>query len=222
MKTVIIAFVPAFILLWGDLTDDAFAAGGTPKKAEQPSLHQQAIEHYNKGLKHRDKAWQHESQAATEKKEKNRKKRLEMAAREYEKAVAQQLSAIDKNPRFHEAFSSLGYAHRKLGRYEQALKAYESCLKLAPDYAEAIEYRGEAYLGLNRVAEAQQAYRDLVLGDPSHAAKLLTAFKEWLKSRRTTPVDSIDPKTLSGVESWIAEKEAIAPGAGEAASDHRW
>ena len=221
-KAIVLPFILAFILLSGGLIDHALAAGGAPKKAEKPSLQQQAIEHYNKGLKHRDKAWKHESKAATEKKEKNRKKRLEKASKEYVKAVAQQLAAVGKNPRFHEAFSSLGYAYRKLGKYEQALKAYESCLKVAPDYAEAIEYRGEAYLGLNRVQEAQQAYDKLASGDHIHAQKLLTAFKNWVESRRTTPFDGIDLKTLSDVTSWIAEQEMAGGKGDNVESGHQW
>ena len=213
----------AFVFLCGGLADEAFAAGGAPKKAEEPSLQQQAIEHYNKGLKHRDEAWQHEAKAATAEKEKDREKRLEKARKDYQKAVTEQLSAVDKTPRFHEAFSSLVYAYRKLGRYEEALAAYGTCLELAPNYAEAIEYRGEAYLGLNRVADARQAYQNLLPTDRAHAASLLSAFREWARKRRATPVEGVSARTLAEVEQWIAVKETAAANGDEAGeTDTPW
>jgi tetratricopeptide (TPR) repeat protein len=213
----------ALVFLCGGLADEVFAAGGGPKKAEEPSPQQQAIEHYNKGLKHRDKAWQHEAKAATAEKEKDREKRLKKARKDYEKAVTEQLSAVDNNPRFHEAFSSLGYAYRKLDRYEEALAAYGTCLELAPNYAEAIEYRGEAYLGLNRVAEARQAYESLLTADRAHAASLLSALKEWTRKRRVTPVEGVSAGTLAEVEEWIAVKETAAANGDEVGeSDTPW
>ena len=63
-------------------------------------------------------------------------------------------ASTDKDAHFHEAFSSLGYARRKLGMYEGALSAYDTALSLVPNYAEAVEYRAEAYLALNRIPEA--------------------------------------------------------------------
>jgi tetratricopeptide (TPR) repeat protein len=140
------------------------AAGGNPRKtvSREPTMVEVAVEQYNKGLKHRDKAWKYETKPAAAAVEKDRTKNLDKARREYEKAAARFESAVDKNPRMHEAFSSLGYARRQLGLYEQALTAYDTALGLDPNYAQAVEYRAETYLALDRVAEAQRAYYQLL------------------------------------------------------------
>jgi tetratricopeptide (TPR) repeat protein len=182
------------------------AAGGEPKapSAGAPSPEQQAIAHYNEGLAHRDKALDYEKRAAAA--EADREQHLKKARQEYGKAIAAQLAATAKNPRFHEAFSSLGYACRKTGDYQGALKAYDTALNLKPDYAEAIEYRGEAYLGLNRIEEAQQAYEWLFLHDPKKAEALLLAFKSWVAA----PPAGAGPEKVAGVQAWVGQKETAA------------
>ena len=75
---------------------------------------------------------------------------------------------------------------------------------------------------MNRVREAQQAYDKLASGDRIHADKLLTAFKRWVESRRTTPFDGVDLKMLSDVASWIAEKEMAGGKGDNVESDHQW
>lgn len=207
-------FAITFLLIVGGFYQEAGAAGGdskpSPPAQTGPSIEEQAVAHYNDGLKHRDKAWEHEEKAAVATKEKNRKKYLDKASKEYAKAVADQLKAVQKNPRLHQAFSSLGYAYRKLGKYDKALQAYDTSLKLDPTYTEAIEYRAEAYLGLNRVAEAQGAYESLFSRDPARAGQLLTAMKAWAALRAEQPVVEVSAEKLLQVESWIAAKEKTA------------
>ncbi len=183
------------------------ALSDKPKTAAPtaPSPQQQAMEHYNRGLEHQQKAWEYEKKAA----EKDREKNLEKARKEYEKALAQHLEATRKNPKFSEAFNSLGYAYRKTGDYPSALKAYDQALALNPEYAEAIEYRGEAYLGLNRAEEAQQAYEWLFLRDPKKAAALLQAVKQWVEERGKD-LAGVAPEQLEKVRSWATQKEAAA------------
>lgn len=185
------------------------AASGAAKpepKVAQPSPKEQAIAHYNQGLEHRDKAWQYEQQAAEAKKEQDRDKRLAKANKEYKQAIEQQLVATELNPSFHEAFSSLGYAYRKVGQYAPALKAYDQALVLAPDYVEAIEYRAEAYLGLGRINEAQAAYETLFLRDAKRAAQLLIACGQWVAA----PPEGTAAEVVAEFAVWVAAKEATA------------
>lgn len=185
------------------------AASDSPSPAAPaaPSPLQQAIEHHNKGLEHQQLAWDHEKRAAAS--HKDREKHLKRAQQEYQKAIAEQLAATRKNPEFHEAFSSLGYAYRKTGDYARALTAYDQALALEPGYAQAVEYRGEAYLGLNRVGEAQQAYEWLFLREPKHAEALLLATKQWVDERGRDP-SGVAAEVIEGVGTWVARKEAAA------------
>jgi len=187
------------------LSSALWAASSAPRPAPAPAAltpEQQATEHYNRGLEHQQKAWDHEKKAA---KAKEPQKELAKVRSEYEKAIAAQREATRLNPKFHEAFSSLGYALRKTGDHQGALKAYDAALALQPEYAEAVEYRGEAYLGLNRVEEAQQAYEWLFRRDPPKAAALLAAFKEW----GSRPA-GVEAAKVEAVGAWVAQKEAAA------------
>jgi tetratricopeptide (TPR) repeat protein len=180
-----------------------WAAPGTPRPTPAvPSPEQQAAEHYNQGLEHQKKAWDHEKKAAAAKEP---QKELDQARVAYEKAIAAQREATHLNPRFHEAFSSLGYALRKTGDYQGALKAYDAALGLKPDYAEAVEYRAEAHLGLNRVEEAQKAYEWLFLRDPRKAEALLLAFKDWVGRAA-----GVEAAVVGAVQAWVAQKEEAA------------
>lgn len=191
----------------------AYGSGGSSEleaKPAQPSPEERAIGHYNQGLEHRDKAWEYERKAAEAKKEKDRDKRLQKARGEYEWAIEEQLAATSLNPHFHEAFSSLGYAYRKVGQYAEGLKAYDRALELAPHYAEAIEYRAETYLGLVRLAEVQTAYEQLFLRDPERAAQLLVACAEWVSD----PPEGVE--ALVRFKGWVEAKEETAREMGSA------
>lgn len=192
-------------LVFFSLAGSLWAAPSSPKPAAPaaPSPEQQAVEHYNKGLEHQKKAWEHEKKAAAAK---DPQKELDKARKEYELALGEQQEATRLNPKFHEAFSSLGYALRKTGDYQGALKAYDTALGLKPEYAEAVEYRAEAYLGLNRVEEAKQAYEWLFLRDPKKAEALLLAFKGWV----ATPPAGAEPEKVAEVQAWVGQKEAAA------------
>ena len=194
------------------LVAPSWAASGSSTQPPTPagaSGQQQALVHYEKGLEHRDKAWEFEEKAAAASKEKDRDKSLEKAHKEYMRAVKEQIQATIKDPKLYQAFSSLGYASRKLGQYDAALAAYDKALALEPDYTEAIEYRAEAYLGLGRVAQAQAAYEQLFKRDPERAAQLLQAFSDWTAGQE-------DHQQVKG---WIAQKQQIAREMGGAAGD---
>lgn len=198
------------------------AAGDEPRRPSPsaPSPEQQAIERYNEGLAHRDRAWELEKKAAAAT-DGDRDKHLKRARQEFEKAIEAQLAATAKNPRFHEAFTSLGYAYRRTGDYPKALAAYDRALALAPDHAEAVEYRGEAWLELNRLDDAKGAYEWLFRRDPAKAAALLAAAAAWVESRRASPA-GVEAAAVEAMAGWVAQKEGIAKelsGAKEPAQD---
>lgn len=187
------------------------AAGGEPQRPSPgaPGPQQEAIAHYNEGLAHRDKARDYEQKAAAADSDADREKHLTKARQEYGKAIDAQLAATAKNPRYHEAFSSLGYAYRKTGDLARALAAYDRALALAPDYIEAVEYRGEAYLELNRLDDAKAAYEWLFRRDPVQAASLLQAAGAWVEARRAAPA-GVAAEAIAAMGAWVAQKAATA------------
>lgn len=54
-----------------------------------------------------------------------------------------------------DAYTYIGFAHRKLGRYDAALDNYERALALDPLHRGALEYQGEAFLELGDPAAAE-------------------------------------------------------------------
>jgi tetratricopeptide (TPR) repeat protein len=180
-----------------------------PAPAAKPSLEEQAVLDYNKGLKHRDKAWEFEAKAAKADKEKDHDKNLKKAQKEYGKVIEQQLEAVKKNAKFHEAYSSLGYAYRKTGEYDKALESYDKALTLQPNYVEAIEYRAEAYLRLNRLTEAQKALEVLIGKNPKYAVDLLGSMKQWLEANKDKELEGIGAEMVEAFGAWVADKEAF-------------
>jgi tetratricopeptide (TPR) repeat protein len=184
----------------------AAPADGRPAPVQKSSDQDRAIEHFNMGIGHRDKAWSYEEQAEASTVEKEREQFGDKARREYEKALSEQLQAITLDPAMFEAYSSCGYAQRKLGHFAEALKSYDRALELNADYMEAVEYRAEAYLELNRIGGAQDAYALLFRRDPERAELLLLAFDIWL-ARPPTGIKAIE---IEQVRSWIVAKEETA------------
>ncbi|MEM7050301.1 MAG: tetratricopeptide repeat protein [Acidobacteriota bacterium] len=193
-KTLLIALLVSLLpmALWA-------AGGSSAPTAPTKSPAEEAKELYNRGLELRDKAWSLEEKAQGL----SGAERDKVAAKiekTYRKAAERFSEATSKNARFHQAYSSLGYALRKVGDYEDSLRAYNQALELAPTYAEAIEYRGEAYLGLGRLEDAKEAYLSLFTLDRARADELLAAMQTWLESN---PGEE-------GFASWVAERAKIA------------
>jgi len=185
----------------------AFAApaDSRPASAQKVSDQARAVEHFNLGIDHRDKAWGYAERAEQSAVAKERDEYRDKMRKEYEKALVEQRQAIALDPALFEAYSSMGYAQRKLGRYSEALKSYDRALALNADYMEAVEYRAEAYLQLNRFGEAQQAYELLFRRDPERAALLLLAFEIWV----ARGPEGVATGEVAKVQSWIAGKVAI-------------
>ena len=186
------------------LTSPAVLASGSDEK--KPAGNDRLAEAdrlFNLGLKHRDRAWEYEKQGKGAKTEKDRAVYLHSAEREFKRAIKAFQSATKQNSRHYEAFGSLGYAQRKVGKFKDALKSYDRALKMKPDYPEALEYRAEAYLGLNRVADARSDYTKLVDLDKDHARTFLAAASEWLAKAKPS-------EKSFGV--WVeAEKAKLGP-----------
>ncbi|HEV8700617.1 MAG TPA: tetratricopeptide repeat protein [Candidatus Polarisedimenticolia bacterium] len=176
-----------------------------PKKTPE----QQAVDHYNAGLKIRDKALALLKQASEASEEKDRTKLETKARQEFGKAIAQFRTATEKDPKFYPAHSDLGFALRKTGDYSGALQAYDRALAISPAYAPAIEYRGEAYLNLDRMEDAKNAYMALFPSDRGQADVLLKAMKGWVEKRRAEP-GSMTPDAVQEFSAWVAQREELA------------
>jgi len=168
-----------------------------------------AIDLYNAGLKARDKAIDLLKEAAQAGSEKERSKLEGKAQKEFGKAISQFRSATEMNPKFHEAYSDLGFVLRKTADYAGALEAYDRAISLAPTYSPAIEYRAEAYLGLDRVEDAKLAYMALFPGDRGRADELLKAMKGWVEKRQAEP-GTLPPDAVQEFAHWVAQREELA------------
>jgi len=207
MWTRIMTLVVLLVLV-GPTCGTLQAAGGSSvEEAPIPMTpEEQARQRYNQGLSLRDQAWRLQKKLSNPDTSESKRAKLEKKlSRAYDSAGKEFASAIHLSPRFHQAYSSLGYVYRQLGNYPLALESYDRALEIDPDYSEAIEYRGEAYLGLNRINDAQNAYRVLLEKDPELAAELLGAMHAWLKQRREEPA-GVEVTTLDGFELWIADR----------------
>ena len=184
------------------------ASGGSSAEVAPVPMtpEEQARQRYNQGLSFRDDAWRLQKKLGKPDTPEAKRAKLEKKlGRAYDGAIKEFAGAISLSPRFHEAYSSLGYVYRQLGDYPLALEAYDRALEMDPDYGEAIEYRGEAYLGLNRLNDAQNAYRVLLEKDPELAAELLGAMHAWLKQRREEPA-GVEATALDGFERWVEDR----------------
>jgi tetratricopeptide (TPR) repeat protein len=163
---------------------------GTPVEAEK---------HYRNGLRHRDAAWVYEEKLSGTKDAKDRAAYAQFIQRTYLRALEEFKRAIEIDPKFYQAFSSLGYAYRKTGDVDAALAAYGQALSLNPGYAEAIEYRAEAYLELGRIDDAKQAYEVVAPLKPAYAVRLLQ-FAETIAGQMT------DDEKRQELLAWVADK----------------
>jgi len=207
--------VPAALLaaLFLTVPAVALAAGSSPMPTNPPAEpetpktpEEEAVEHFNYGLSYVDKAEKLLDKEA--KNDKERAKSESKARKSWENAIDEFRRATEKNPEFHQAFGSLGYALRKTGDYDASLVAYDRALALEPGYAEAVEYRGEAYLGLDRLDDAKEAYMQLFSEDRALADQLLDAMKVYVDERRQQ--GSGDTAALDAFADWVSEREEIA------------
>ncbi|HEV8336193.1 MAG TPA: tetratricopeptide repeat protein [Candidatus Polarisedimenticolia bacterium] len=177
----------------------------TPRKPPA----EEAIDHYNAGVRMRDRAVALQKEAAQAADEKERAKLEKKAMKEFDRAIGEFREAAQKNPLFYQASSDLGFCLRKTGDYPAALEAYDRAISLAQNYAPAIEYRAEAYLGLDRTEEAKQAYLQLFASDRARADELMAAMKAWVEKHSAAP-GPVAPDAVKEFSSWVQQREEIA------------
>lgn len=200
----------------------ALAAGGssTPEKKVAESPADEAKAHYNAGLAARDQAWALQDRLA-DAEEVEIEKLHKKIKNNYERAIREYRSAVSKDPKMFQAYSSLGYALRKTEDFRNALNAYNSALEINPEYTEALEYRGEAWLGLNQPELAKKDYTVLVGLNQKHAAELLHSMKNWAASGRAE--GEMKAADLEALNSWIAEEmSAIGEMADHSSGKGNW
>lgn len=182
------------------INEQAMAApGGAAPRKPKVGENEAARRHYKEGLRHRDAAWVYEEKMAGTKEE-DRASYARFIQITYKRALDAFEKAVEVDPKFHQAFSSLGYVLRKTGDLDGAMKAYGQALKLNPSYSEAIEYRAEAYLIQGRVEEMKKAYGVLAALNRPHAARLLTFVNQWADGET-------DMDLAKSVRAWAAEKK---------------
>jgi len=183
----------------------------TPRVPDAPrkTPAEQAVDHYNAGLRMLERAAALETKARGAAEEKKRARYESKARSQYERAIEELTLATVKDTRFHQAFSSLGYARRRTGDHTAALAAYDRALSLAPDYPEAIEYRAEALLGLGRTDEARRAYITLFASDRPRADQLLAAMEAWVEARGADP-RGLPSESVAEFRRWVDERREIA------------
>lgn len=207
--------LPMALLLLTLPAAPAHAAGGAPEpQIEIPrSPEQIAAQHYNQGLQFRNRAAKLEGRLEREPDPARQAKLRKRIENFYRDAIQELQVAVTHNPGMHQAYSSLGYALRKVGDYEASLAAYDRALKLAPTYSEAIEYRAEAYLHLGRLEDAKAGYMTLFNQDRPLADQLLGAMERWVEVQRAEDAEGGEPGAAArGAEElarWIAQRREI-------------
>lgn len=185
------------------LAAPAWAAGGSTEKPaeDDKSPEKEAKSLYNQALEHRDMAWAMEEEGADP---------ADVDAK-FEKATNQLEKAVELDPELYQAWSSLGYAQRRLGHYEESLDAYDKALEIAPTYAEAVEYRAEAYLALGRLDEVKEAHVWLSNHDAERADELMQAIRTWLEDEAWKSMDDApDAERIESFRRWADERSEMA------------
>lgn len=77
-------------------------------------------------------------------------------AERYDLAVRELNRVIRKEPGNADAYSLMGYSHRKMKHYDEAEQFYGRALQLDSEHLSALEYLGELYVETDRLPEANQ------------------------------------------------------------------
>lgn len=85
-----------------------------------------------------------------------RKAKTNIDAGNYAASIEVLNKTVSKDPGNADAYSLLGYSHRKLKQYEEAEHYYGKALSLDPEHVSALEYLGELYVETGRLADADR------------------------------------------------------------------
>lgn len=143
--------------------------------------------------------------------------------RRYDRAERAFRKALEHDDGLFQAWSSLGYTLRRVGRYDEALAAYDRAIALEPRYAEAVEYRAEAYLQLGRLEDAKAEYLRLVDWVRPMSVTLLLKMDDWYRVHSAEP-GPLDPTVVAAFGRWLDERGNLdgAPPRPTAAERARW
>lgn len=101
-------------------------------------------------------------------------------------SVIDHMTAVVKEKPWHDnAYSLLGFAHRKLGDFDSSLAFYDKALTLNPHNREALEYLGEAYLEMDQPERTEDVLETLALECERVAASFAdgdwhTGCEQWI------------------------------------------
>ncbi|UCH22877.1 MAG: tetratricopeptide repeat protein [Deltaproteobacteria bacterium] len=76
--------------------------------------------------------------------------------------------AIEKNPKFAEAYNNRGNAYRDLNQLQKAFADYNQAISLKPDYVQAYNNRGNIYYDLKKYQLALNDYNKSLSLNPSY------------------------------------------------------
>ena len=88
---------------------------------------------------------------------------------DYAKALPYFEEAVQRTPRYAEAWFKVGVCNGELGRWHEAVTAVQQAIRLKPDNAEAYFVLGTAYGELGRWHEAVTAYQQAIRFQPDFA-----------------------------------------------------
>lgn len=199
----------AVLLLPGVLRASSSSSLPSAPRQQQMTPEQEAIELYNEGISYRDKAAQLDKEAAAEPDQKKREKFERKSLDRTESSMKKFLQATKKNDGLYQAWGSLGYAYRRMGKLAESLEAYNKALGIQPGYTPAIEYRAETFLGLGRLDDVQIAYMNLFRNDRPRADELGAAIDKWLQKKQGDP-GGLDPAAFETFAKWAAERKQLA------------
>jgi len=95
----------------------------------------------------------------------------------YEKALLHFKEAVNKDPRYADAYFLIGYTNAQLGRYPDALDAYKKAIQIQPDFIFAHFYLGLIYLEMRDRNHALEEYKILKNLNRDYAKDLLNMIR---------------------------------------------
>ncbi len=95
--------------------------------------------------------------------------------KKYTEACNEYKQAIEKNPKFPDAYNNWGLALAGLKRYEEAVEKYQTATEVDPQYANAYNSWGVAFASLKQYEEAIEKYQKAIDVNPQCA----DAYNNW-------------------------------------------
>ena len=84
--------------------------------------------------------------------------RTKIKAKDYQGAITELNTMIDKGVQHADAYNLLGFSLRKSGDTKTAMTYYKKALDFDPNHKGALEYSGELYVQIGDIAKARAVY----------------------------------------------------------------